>query len=164
MHPIIPGARNAVDSFMKRVLLALALLTIACDPSMGIYQAKANRDGPDSDLVTISVKNTRHLTGETWYMAGEDKVTVTNALDIPITIMNIELLANGRTYKNIPENTAKEYRFPLIIKAGRSEALHFWFDLKDSVYFTFKDPAELRVYYRNGGSESVVSAFIVAGP
>jgi hypothetical protein len=55
--------------------------------------------------------------------------------------------------------------YPWTVPASKTETLPLlWFDLKDSVKQTFKTAAELRIYYRSGGRESVAHAFIIGGP
>ncbi len=141
--------------------IALLLIFAACDPGMTIYQTNTNQNNPVPEPVTVRVKASHPLIGETWY-APDNDVTVTNPLDKPIVITKVERLANGTTYQHKHTGATNEY--PLTVSAGKTETLPLWFDLKDDVWETFKTPAELRVYYRNGRDESVAHAFIVGGP
>ena len=142
---------------------SIGLLVIfgACDPGMTIYQTNANQNGPANDRVTVRVKTSHPLIGETWY-APDNDVTVTNSLDKPIVITKVELVTNRATYQHKHTGATNEY--PLTVAAGKTEVLSLWFELNDYVKETFKNPAELRVYYRNGRDESVAHAFIVGGP
>jgi hypothetical protein len=143
--------------------IALLLIFAACDPGMTIYQTNptTNQNNSVPERVTVRVKASHPLIGETWY-APDNDVTVTNSLDKPIVITKVELLANGTTYEHKHAGATNEY--PLTVSAGKTETLPLWFELKDDVKDTFKTPAELRVYYRNGREESVAHAFIVGGP
>jgi hypothetical protein len=140
--------------------IGLLLLT-ACDPGMTVYQTNSNQNTSISESVTVRVKASHPFIGETWYAPDHD-VTVTHSLDKPIVITKVELVAHGTTYQHKHTGATNEY--PLTVAAGRTETLPLWFDLKQSVNKTFKTPAELRVYYRNGREESVAHAFIVGGP
>jgi len=142
--------------------LGLLLIAVACgDPGMTIYQTNSNQSTSAPELVAVRVKASHPLIGETSY-APDNDVTVTNSFDKPIVITKVELLANGTTYQHKHTGATNEY--PLTVAAGKTETLPLWFDLKDYVKETFKNPAELRVYYRNGREESVAQAFIVGGP
>jgi hypothetical protein len=141
--------------------IGLLLVASACDPGMTIYQTNATQNPSVPERVTVRVKASHPLIGETWY-APDNDVTVTNSFDKPIIITKVELLANGATYNHKHTGATNEY--PLTVSAGKTETLPLWFDLKDDVKRTFKTPAELRVYYRNDREESVAHAFIVGGP
>jgi hypothetical protein len=141
--------------------LGLLLVATACDPGMTIYQTNTNQNLSFPEHVTVRVKASHPLIGETWY-APDNDVTVTNAFDKPIILTKVELVANGATYSHKHTGATNEY--PLTVSAGKTETLPLWFDLKDDVKRTFKTPAELRVYYHNGREESVAHAFIVGGP
>jgi hypothetical protein len=67
-------------------------------------------------------------------------------------------------FTGIPRTRGATNEYPLTVSAGKTQTLPLWFELKDYVKETFKTPAELRVYYRNGREESVAHAFIVGGP
>jgi hypothetical protein len=141
--------------------LGLLLVATACDPGMTIYQTNANQNTSVPERVTVRVKASHPLIGETWYAPDAD-VTVTNSFEKPIVITKVDLLANGTTYENKPPGATNKY--PLIVSPGKTEILPLCFDLKEHVKQTFKTPAELRVYYRSGREESVAHAFIVGGP
>ena len=141
--------------------LGLLLLATACDPGMTIYQTNTNQNTSNPELVAVRVKASHPLIGETWY-APDNGVTVTNSLDKPIVIIKVELVTNRTTYQHKHTGATNEY--PLTVAAGKTEVLPLWFELNDYVKETFKNPAELRVYYRNGRDESVAHAFIVGGP
>ena len=142
-------------------VLGLVVVATACDPGMTLYQTNTNQNGSGSDRVTIRVKASHPLIGETWY-APSNGVTITNSFQKPIIVTKVELLANGVTYQHKHTGATNEY--PLTVAAGKTETLPLWFDLKDSVKKTFQTPAELRVYYRNGIEDSMANAFIVGGP
>ena len=145
-------------SLLKKLLLAGAFVTVACDPGMTIHQTDtANRT--IDQILTINVKTTRPFIGGNWY--APDGVTATNLSDKPIMVASVELIANGTTYANKPPGTSK---YPLTIAAGKTEALPVWFDLDSSVKRTFEKSAELRVHYRVGDKDLLSSAFLVGGP
>lgn len=154
----------AANRLMKSLLpfaLGFVVVATACDPGMTIYQTNTNQNGSGSERVTIRVKASHPLIGETWYASGSD-VTITNSFEKPIVVTKVELLANGATYQHKHTGSTNEY--PLTVAAGKAETLPLWFDLNNSVKKTFQTPAELRVYYRNGREDSIANAFIVGGP
>jgi hypothetical protein len=145
-------------SSLKKVLLAVPLVAVACDPGMTIRQMSSVNVTADQ-RVTVQVKTTHPLIGETWY--APDDATVTNLSDRPITVTNVELIASGTTYPNKAPGIAK---YPLTIPIGKTETLPVWFDLDGGVKRTFERTVEFRVQYRSGGKDSVSSAFMVGGP
>jgi hypothetical protein len=150
---------------MVRILgVAIAGLAVSCDPGMTIRQAKA----PDEAVsgisaggaqVAIDVKTSHPIIGETWYAP---QVRITNSSDSSITIINVDLTARGTTYTNKPPQPGC---YPLAVQPGKTEALLVWFDLNESVKKSFyKQPAELRVYYRKDNKEWIAHTSVVGGP
>jgi hypothetical protein len=50
----------------------LLVIFEACDPGMTIYQTNANQNGSANDRVTVRVKPSHPLIGETWYAPDND--------------------------------------------------------------------------------------------
>lgn len=144
-------------------LSLLFLLPLAgCDPGMTIRQAVQHdrvRVSPGTagpEAATVNVKTSDPLIGETWYAPD---ATITNALDTPITISRVELIAKGISYANKPRGQGT---YPLVVGAGRTETLDICFDLREDVWKTFfKQPAELRVYYGSDGKEQIAHTTVI---
>src|SRR5258708_1324387 len=140
------GRLNHLMKGLFLFALGLLLIAAACDPGMTIYQTNSNQNTSAPERVTVRVKASHPLIGETWY-APDNDVTITNSLDKPIVITKVELDTNRTTYQHKHTGATNEY--PLTVAAGKTEVLPLWFELNDYVKETFKNPAELRVYYRN---------------
>lgn len=147
---------------LAALVIAIAFLSGACDPGMTIYQTHSatTESGSGDARVAVYVNTTHPLIGETWY--APDDVSVTNLSEKPIIITDVELTANGTTYKSTHPRATGNY--PLTIAPAKTENLPVWFDLKADVARTFEKAAELRVHFRKGGEDSVVRAHIVGGP
>jgi hypothetical protein len=140
--------------------LILLLVTLGCDPGMTIYQTNVGQPAETvPQRITIQIKTRRSLIGENWY---DPDATVTDLADKPVSIDKVELIADGSRYENERANSRHEY--PFTVTPGKTAKLPIWFDLKHSVDVTFKTPAELRVYCRQGKEEFVQSTFIAGGP
>jgi hypothetical protein len=147
---------------LKILFLATCVLIVACDPGMTIRQVKPTLETySKSNLavaqVIVAVQTTRPMTGVTWYAPG---LKVTNSLQSPITVINAELATTSELYTNKPLTPGT---FPLAIAPGSTETLGVWFDLKDDVWNTFRQTAELRVHYRNGSNEEIARANVIGG-
>jgi hypothetical protein len=146
----------------KAVLIAMPVLTVACDPGVSIRQVKLQGQStigsatPETQLV-LEVKTTRQLIGETWY---DPEVKVTNSGGLPITITNIELAAKRKTYANTPPQPEI---YPLTIQPGNTKTIDVMFRLDDAVYKTFEQAAELSVHYRSGEKQETVRVSVIGG-
>ena len=148
---------------MKQVIgsysVIVAILLIGCDPGLTIYQVRpANIVNSASAEITIHVRTSHPLVGETSYAP---EVKITNSSGAPITVTKVELAEGNATYENKPVRAGT---YPVSISAGDTQVLDAWFDVKDGVGKIFHKPAELRVYYRSGDKEEIVSTTIVGGP
>lgn len=145
---------------MKRrlgtLLTATLVVTVACDPGMTISQASS--PGATKGAVSVHVKTSHPLVGETWY-APDTKVT--NSSESPITVSRVELSARGVAYANRPRRPGT---YPLIVPTGGTEALDIWFDLHDDVKKTFQQSATLDVHYRKGDQEETAQVNLIGGP
>ena len=101
-----------------------------------------------SSEIRLSVAPSRQLIGESWY---DPRVTATNLLGEPISILRIVLATKNGTFAN-RATSAKSY--PVAIPAGATATLDVAFDLSASVSTVFKEPGELRVIYRTPDQES----------
>jgi hypothetical protein len=146
-----------VTRVLSILFLAIAVVIVACDPGMTIRQFR--EDLPtNSSSVIVHVATIRPLIGETWYAAG---VGVTNPLDTPIEVTNVELAARGKTYTNKP---AGSETYPLVIPPRNTVTLGVRFTLDEDVWKTFfQQTAELRVYYRRGSHDEIARASIIGG-
>ena len=147
---------------LKILLLATCILMVACDPGMMIRQVKPtgeipSKSSPADMQVIVAVQTIRTIIGVTWYAPG---LKVTNSLPSSITVTNVELATTRALYANKPLTPGT---FPLTIAPGRTETLGVWFDLKDDVRNTFREPAELRVHYRKGNNEEIVRVNVICG-
>jgi len=137
-----------------------AILLIGCDPGLTIYQVRpANIVKSASAEITIHVRTSHPLVGETFYAP---EVKITNSSGASITVTKVELAeGNATPYENKPVRAGT---YPASISAGDTQVLDVWFNVKDGVGKMFHKPAELRVHYRSGNKEEIVTTTIVGGP
>ena len=137
---------------------AAAILLIGCDPAVTIHQVESTTGVSINRRVAIHVKTSHPLIGNTRYAP---EVKVTNSSASPIVVTKVELAEGKMTYENKPVRLGS---YPVTIAPGYTQALDVWIDLNDSVRKIFHTPSELRVHYRSGDREQIVSATIVGGP
>ena len=146
---------------MRRVFVAfvlpLPLLIVACDPGVTIRQADSPKEVGKRSSVILRVKSTRQLIGETHYAP---QVTVTNTSEAPVLATGIELATRQKIYS---DGSPRPQDFPEEVLAKQAHNFTVLFRLDDAVYKTFKEPAELRVHYRNGSSEDTAHIAVVLG-
>jgi len=148
-----------VKEITKIFCSAASILIVGCDPGLTIYQVRpAKVAGAASPQVTIHVRTSHQIIGETWYAP---EVKVTNSSGASIAVTKVELAEGRATYENKPRSAGS---YPLLISPGDTQVLDVWFDLKEGVGRTFHKPTELRVHYRSGDKEQIVSTTIVGGP
>lgn len=140
---------------VNSILAAILGLTVACDPGIAIHQRDSAGGISTNSAVTIHVRSSNPLIGETWY---EPSVTITNSSQSPISVTRVELAVGRNLYANSPLRFGS---FPMAIPAGTSANLDVRFDLSDNVKNTFHEPAEFRVNYRNAGKDEIVRALLV---
>lgn len=143
-------------------LFGMPILLVGCDPGMTIHQAQLQNDGRASinsvsGPVTVYVKTTRQLIGETWYAP---EIKVANSLESPVAVTGVELTIQGKTYAN---NSPSPKKYPVEIPPASTETLPLLFRLDDNVREAFKQPAELSVHYRNGNKDEIATVNIVGG-
>lgn len=157
---------------MKELIKVITILLIlagtnACDPGMIIRQDLKNTnfntyDSLNEGIVILNVKEQSKLIGEALYVP---EIKVINNYSSSISINSFELMTRKKklytatwTSKKIL-HTAKwgKENFPQTLKAGDAITLRPFFDLDESVYEVFKEPAELRLNYEISGNELVTS-------
>jgi hypothetical protein len=138
-------------------VIAVSLLSVACDPGMTIRQTDAATSA--SEPIAIEVKTQHPLVSHEWYAP---TVVVTNTSDSAITIASVELAAKASTYVNKPRRAES---YPSLVDPGKTETLDTWFDLAGNVKKTFfRQPAALLVHYQLRGREQTAQVSIVGGP
>ena len=146
---------------MQRVFVAfvlpLPLLIVACDPGVTIRQADSPKEVGKHSSVILRVKSTHELIGTTYYAP---QVTVTNISEARVLVTGIELATKQKIYSH---GSPQPQDFPEEVLAKQARNFTVLFRLDDAVYKTFKEPAELRVHYRNGSSEDIARIAIVLG-
>src|SRR5258708_13981773 len=155
------GRLNHLMKGLFLFALGLLLIAAACDPGMTIYQTNSNQNTSAPERVTVRVKASHPLIGETWY-APDNDVTITNSLDKPIVITKVELVTNRTTYQHKHTGATNEY--PLTVAAGKKEIFPSWFELNNNVQEKLKKPPQFRVNYTNSPAETVTHAIIFGGP
>jgi hypothetical protein len=135
-------------------------LIAGCDPGMTIRQAvqrgslNSSPATPSLSNLTISVRTSHLLTGETWYAPD---ITVTNSAASSITINAVELTAKGVVYAN-----KRQDAYPVALASDETRVLSVWFDLRDDIWKTFsKQSADLRIDYVSDGQQMTAHASII---
>jgi len=105
--------------------------------------------------IVVNVETAERLIGNTSYLTG---VQLTNVFEESVTVSNIDLSAQDKTYENEP---TKFTVYPLTINPGNTERVGVYFHFDDDVWNTFQQPADLRVYYRIGNEQNVAHASII---
>jgi len=146
--------RYDVKQIIRTFYGAAFILLIGCDPGITIRQVKPTSAGPQ---VTINVKTSHQLIGDTWYAP---EVKVTNSFGAPITVTKIELAEGKATFENKPRRAGS---YPVPISPGDTQLLDVRFDLDESVRKIFHTPTELRVHYRTADKDEIAHATIVGG-
>jgi hypothetical protein len=85
-------------------------------------------------------------------------VTITNISEATVLVTGIELAAKQRIYS---AGSSQPQDFPGEVSAKQARNFTVLFRLDDAVYKTFREPAELRVHYRNGSNEDIARIAIV---
>lgn len=141
---------------VKRIAAFAALMvTLGCDPAVTIRQTVSNAEA--NSILSLRVKSRNQFIGETHY---GPTVELTNESSSTATIVRAELIAKGRTIQNTPRFSAGAKQ----IGAHKMEMVGFWFDLPDNVLQTFREPAQLTIYYRMDGKQQTATTCIVNGP
>ena len=146
-----------MNSVARGCCFLTLVVTLACDPGMSIHQEVPESLSATKAAVGVRVKSQNLLIGEKHYLA---TVEIENRSDTTIVIANSELIARTATFQNKssgPDSSNIE------IAPRASGTIKLWFDLSDSVYKVFHDPAELRIHYRSRNGEQFVSIAIVGG-
>jgi LEA14-like dessication related protein len=146
---------------LLRSLIALQLLMVACEPGMLVRQVNDPGKDANSSLtpqakVVVQVKTTNQLIGEKWY---DPEVQVANGSGSPITVTDIELSVQGKSYTN---KYAQLEALSLTIQPGSAAALKVGFRLDTDVWNTlFRKPAELLVRYQIGAGQKLARVSVV---
>jgi hypothetical protein len=88
------------------------------------------------------------------------QVTITNISEATVLVTGIELATKQKIYSN---SSPRPPDFPEEVLAKQAHNFTVLFRLDDAVYKAFKEPAELRVHYRNGSSEDTAHIAVVLG-
>jgi hypothetical protein len=108
--------------------------------------------------LSVDVKTTHQLIGENWY---SPQTTAKNTSDLPVTIIRVELVANGTTFENKPR--VPSY-YPLSVPAHGTATLDVNFRFSDGVHKVFKNPSELRIHYSSHQGPGLARITVVGGP
>ena len=144
---------------MKRVAAGILFITIlsltACDPAMSIRQVSPDKSR-SADRLAIEVSPVHEFSDSRLYGA---KTKLTNLTSSSITIKGCELAARNVTYQS---RLGGAEAYPFDLAPGASTYFGPFFQLKDSVHETFKEPAELRVHYVIEGGKSLLEPYCAA--
>jgi hypothetical protein len=147
---------------LRAVFVAIPFMILACDYGMSIRQVNSpdhvsqESSTKDSQIV-VTVEPAERLIGETWYSTG---VRLTNDSREPVLVSNIDIFAQNKIYQNEPTQFTT---YPLRINPSGTERVGVYFRLDDDVENTFRNAADLRVYYRIGNEQRIAHARIVGG-
>ena len=145
---------------LRAAFVAIPFVVVACDYGMTIRQLNSpdrvsqGSSTKDSQIV-VNVETAERLIGTTSYLTG---VKLTNVSEESVTVSNIDLSAQNKTYENEPTQFTV---YPFKINPGSTERVGVYFHFDDDVWNTFQQPADLRVYYRIGNEQNVVHASII---
>ena len=149
----------------RTLVFAVLMSLVGCDPGMSVRQINSFVESENAmaavvPKISVNVKATHQMIGERRY---GPLVTATNASDIPVTITNVELFANGQTVKN-EDIAAKDY--PVTLPARSALPLSVYFRFSDGVDIdkAFKNPGELRIHYSSQQGAGVLRITVARGP
>jgi hypothetical protein len=148
-------ATHGMRTGFVALVLALSMLIVTCDPGVTIRQADSRKEIGTPSGVIVRVKSTHQLIGTTFYAP---LVTVTNNSEATVLVTGIELATKQRIYT---DSSRRPQDFPGEISVKQAHDFTPWFRLDDAVYEALKEPAELRVHYRNGNNEGTARIAIV---
>lgn len=142
---------------LRAAFVAIPFVIVACDYGMTIRQLNSPSQGSSTkgSQIVVNVETAERLIGNTSYLTG---VQLTNVFEESVTVSNIDLSAQDKTYENEP---TKFTVYPLTINPGNTERVGVYFHFDDDVWNTFQQPADLRVYYRIGNEQNVAHASII---
>ena len=146
---------------LLRIFLPLLLVMIAgCDPGMAIHEVPpttSNKSQQAAAPVNIQITTTHQLIGERWYAP---RITFINHSTSKIIVTDAELVTSVAVYPN--ERRPEAY--PVEIPQDKTSVLETNFQLANDVKKTFQHVAEVRVHFRVGNREQVITKSVVAGP
>ncbi len=107
------------------------------------------------DSISVYIKTSYHLIGETWYAPG---IEITNRSGALVTVASVELIAGRITYLNTRTET-----FPLTLAPGTTKATYVWFDLQEDVKRAFRQSTVLRVHYQINHKDTLAESGLIGG-